>query len=80
MENIGAHHGRSQVGSSSVRFALSAALDQLVYSKYTPDQLDWEVPSNEKNRCDFEDLYGKPTDIDEVWAEREAEYNRKYPK
>lgn len=45
---------------------------ELVYSKYTLDNLEYVLPKMKRAQAEFEDRYGFPTDIDKVWADREA--------
>lgn len=49
---------------------------ELVYSKYTFDNLDFIPIRGKECIGHFEHLYGIPTDIDKVWADREAQYEK----
>ena len=58
-------------------FAMCDAAGSLRRQQYRfdnaePDQLGTYVPHGERHRAAFEDRYGFPTDIDKVWADREA--------
>lgn len=44
---------------------------KLVYSTFTPDNLDYEPIKDKEYIGMFEKRYGYPTDIDEVWKHRE---------
>ena len=43
---------------------------ELVYSKYTADNLDFEPIRGKEDIGRFEFRYGYPTNIDKVWEER----------
>lgn len=43
------------------------------FSKYTVDNLELVVPTGQRARAEFEDKFGAPTNIDQVWIAREQE-------
>lgn len=49
---------------------------RMVFSHYTPDQLDYEPITGQENIGRFEYLYGYPTNIDKVWEDRENYQNK----
>jgi hypothetical protein len=50
---------------------------QLVYSNFTPDNLEYDYIPGYEYIGIFERKYGHPTDIDAVWKDREEYMNNK---
>ena len=48
---------------------------ELVYSKYTFDNLDFMPQRDKEHVGRFEKKYGFPTDIDKVWEDRDRLQN-----
>jgi hypothetical protein len=51
---------------------------ELVYSPYTADNLECVPLKGQEHIGHFEWRYGKPTDVDAVWRDREAYQNSLY--
>lgn len=49
---------------------------ELVYSPYTADNLECVPLKGKEHIGHFEWRYGKPTDIDAVWRDRDAYQNK----
>ncbi len=50
---------------------------ELVYSPYTVDNLECVPIRGKEHIGHFEWCYGKPTDVDAVWRDREAYQNKR---